>query len=315
LTAEPDSPAPNALSGKSLQTATEPGRPIGLWAPALLMALVVAGLWLPNLMRPPPPAFTTYKNVKGQIRRVLLTDKSVIRLNGASVVKVVYQDADRRVDMGEAEAAFSMTSDRSRPFVIMSGDRRIRITGGEINVLRETTRQGGKTTLTVREGQARLYTTGQLAEGVNVGPDQEASWTDGQADPQIRRVYAPNAFAWESHQLAYAKEPLSDVVADLNRYVARPIVIGDPTLASLPYSGMLTLEGEEAMLRKIAQALPIVAVSQPAEIVLRRAVPKPPPKPKVKKPASPLMQSLMTLNRPHPKPLPKPAPPGPLKTN
>ncbi|MGZ3365761.1 MAG: hypothetical protein ACXWKY_13975, partial [Caulobacteraceae bacterium] len=76
-----------------------------LWLPALLMALIVGGLWGPNLLRPPPPAWTVYNNVKGQIRRVVLSDKSVLRLNGASQVRVVYEDDDRRAALGQAEAA------------------------------------------------------------------------------------------------------------------------------------------------------------------------------------------------------------------
>ncbi|MEI9892302.1 MAG: hypothetical protein WDN45_19200 [Caulobacteraceae bacterium] len=55
-----------------------------LWVPALLMAVVVGLIWSPNLLRPPPPAWTIYTNVKGQIRRIVLADKSAVRLNGAS---------------------------------------------------------------------------------------------------------------------------------------------------------------------------------------------------------------------------------------
>ncbi|MEI9892304.1 MAG: hypothetical protein WDN45_19210 [Caulobacteraceae bacterium] len=81
------------------------------------------------------------------------------------------------------------------------------------------------------------------------------SWTDGQALVQVRSVNAANAFAWESHRLAYDKAPLSEVVADLNRYVARPIRIADPALGQLAYTGVLDLEGEDVMLRKIGAVL------------------------------------------------------------
>jgi transmembrane sensor len=281
-----------------------------LWGPALLMAVVVGLIWSPNLLRPPPPAWTVYANVKGQIRRIVLADKSVVRLNGASQVRVVYEDDDRRVAMGQAEAAFTMTPAQERPFLIGSGDRVIEMTGGEINVLRETSQSGARTTLTIRSGHAKVYPEDRAAEGLEAGPGQEVSWIDGQDPAAVRPVNAVNAFAWESHRLVYDKAPLSEVVADLNRYVARPIRIAEPALGELAYSGTLNLEGEDVMLRKIGAVLPVEAKAKPAEILLQRAQPKAPKPPKPKK--TPLMQSLLKLGAPaRPAKLPQARPAAP----
>ncbi len=295
MSAEPDKPA---APGQ----AAAPGRRVRLWVPALLMAVIVAGIWSPNLFRPPPPAWTVYSNVKGVIRRVVLADKSVMRLNGASQVRVVYEDHDRRAAMGQAEAAFTIVDSPRRPFLIDSGDRQIRMAGGEINILRQTTPSSAKTILTVRQGKAIVYAQDGAPDSVIIGLGQEASWTDGQGAPDVRQVNPANAFAWESHRLAYDHAPLSEVVADLNRYVARPIRIADPALAGLPYTGVLTLEGEDMMLRRIAAVLPVEAKALPAEIVLQ----KPTPKALKKKTANALVQSLLKLSKP--KPLAKPTP-------
>jgi transmembrane sensor len=185
--------------------------------------------------------------------------------------------------------------------VISAGDRVIEMRSGEINLLRQTTQRSAKTVLTILAGTARIYPEDRAAEGIDAAPDQEISWTDGQAQPDVRTVNAANAVAWESHRLAYDKAPLSEVVADLNRYVARPIRIADPTLGALHFSGVLTLQGEDVMLRTIAAALPVEAKPMPAEIVLQRPTPKP-VKPKRKPNA--LMQSLLKLNRDKPEPSP-----------
>jgi transmembrane sensor len=242
----------------------------------------------------------------------------VVRLNGASQVRVVYEDDDRRAAIGQAEAAFAMTLSQDRPFLISSGDRVIRTDGGEINILRETSQNGARTVLTVRQGQGRVYPEDRAAEGVDVTAGEEVSWIDGQDPPQVRKVNAANALAWESHRLAYDKAPLSEVVADLNRHVARPIRIADPSLAGLLYTGVLNVEGEDITLRKLAAVLPIEAKAAPAEILLQKPTLKPPRK-------AGLVQSLLKLNRPKPQvralvktppripplqpPQPKPAPP------
>ena len=307
----PDDPAPAGEPRPSWRR---------LWPAAVLMALIVAGLWGPNLLRPPPPAWTVYNNVKGQIRRIVLADKSVLQLNGAAQVRVVYEDDNRRAALGQAEAAFLITPAQDRPFRISSGDRVAEIAGGEINILRQTSQNGARTALTILRGQARVYPEDRAAEGINVVAGQEVSWTDGQDPPLVRQVNAANAFAWQTHRLAYDKAPLSQVVDDLNRYVARPIRIADPALASLPYTGVLNVEGEDMMLRKLASALPIQAKPSAAEILLQKPVAKPPKK-------QSLVQKLLKLNKPKPQihglirptpqipplqpPQPRPAPPPP----
>jgi len=293
LSADQDTPTPD---GSEAPPPAADARPSWrrLWLPALLMALIVAALWGPNLLRPPPPAWTVYNNVKGQIRRVVLSDKSVLRLNGASQVRVVYEDDDRRAAMGQAEAAFTMTPSPDRPFRISSGDRVIETTGGELNILRETSQNGARTVLTIRQGQARVYPDDRAAEGIDAMAGQEVSWIDGQDPPKTRKVNAANAFAWESHRLAYDKAPLSEVVADLNRYVARRIRIVDPSLGDLLYTGTLNIEGEDMMLRRLAAVLPIEAKPSAAEILLQKPTPKPPKKVS-------LVQSLLKLNKPKPK--------------
>ena len=276
------------------------------WIPAAFAALIVLGLWGPNLLRPPPPAWTLYTSTKGQIRRVTLADKSIMRLNGQSSARVVFEDADRRAALGQAEAAF-LIAPAGRPFLISAGDREVRMDGGELNILRQTTAAGAVTTVTVRNGQARVYPIGDPTQaGVNIAAGQQASWTDGQPDAETRTVNANNAFAWESRQLAYDRAPLSEVIADLNRYVERPIRLADPTLDALPYTGKLTLEGETGMLKKIEADLPVEAQPQPStnEIILRRLPPcgfKNCDKPsRHAKPGA--LQSLLTLNKPKPGP-------------
>ena len=298
------------MSEQDHRQAAAPAHKSRRWIPALFAALIVLGLWGPNLLRPPPPAWTLYSSTKGQIRRVLLADKSVLRLNGASSAKVVFEDDDRRAEIGQAEAALLIFPSTRRPFLISAGDREVRLHIGELNILRQTgaSKAGGgaatATVLTVREGVAQVYLVGHPETAVTVAAGQQASWTDGDPKAAVRAVNANNAFAWETHQLAYDKAPLSEVIADLNRYVARPIRLADPSLAALPFSGLLTLEGEDGMLRKLEMVLPIQDQALAAEIVLRRLPPcgfKNCDKPKRR----PIVQSLLKLN-----PKPSGPPPG-----
>lgn len=174
--------------------------------------------------------------------------------------------------------------------------------GGELNILRQTTPSGGGAVLTVRRGRARLYPLGQpQVPGVTVAAGQQAAWTDGQAEPSVRAVNAANAFAWETHQLAYDKAPLGEVIADLNRYVARPIRLADPALAGLPFTGVLTLAGEDAMLLKLEKVLPLQHEALAAQIIMRRMPAcgvKNCDRPAKRRKPNALVQSILKLNQP-----------------
>jgi len=293
--------------------ACAPARKTKLWIPALFAGLIVLGLWGPNLLRPPPPDWTIYTSTKGQIRKIALSDKSVLRLNGASSVRMVFEDSGRRAALGDAEAAFLISQDARRPFLISVGDREVRMDGGELNILRQTSAGSGSAVLTVRHGQARLYPLGQpQAPGVTLGAGQQAAWTDGQAQPTVRAVNAANAFAWETHQLAYDKAPLGEVIADLNRYVVRPIRLADPELARLPFTGVLTLEGEDAMLRKLEKVLPLQHEAQAAQIIMRRMPAcgfKNCDRPAKRRKPNAIVQSILKLNQPVARPARTPSAP------
>jgi transmembrane sensor len=314
-----DRTAPAASLSSSAEAPSRKGR--RRWIPALLAALVVLGVWGPNLMRPPPPAWTFYTSAKGQTRRITLTDHSVLRLNGASVVRVVFEDQDRRAALSEAEAAFLIAYDSRRPFLIAAGDRQVRTDGGEFNLRRQFLPEGVRTTLTMRQGRAevRLLLDGQdegRDAGMNLGPGDQLSWIDGQALAMVRRVNPDNAFAWETHRLIYDRTPLGEVVTDLNRYVVRPIRLSAPSLAAIPFTGVLPIDSEDRMLRRLEAALPVHAQPLAAEIVLRPATPcriKGCDRPGFRqaRAAGAFVQSLLKL-RPH-KPAPAPAKPAPVK--
>jgi transmembrane sensor len=240
--------------------------------PALLAAGIVIGLWGPNLVRPPPPAWTTYISIKGQIRRVKLADHSLLRLNGATAVKVMFEDRMRRADFQDGEAEFNVASN-GRPFLLSVGDREIRTRNADFNLRRYGRLDGAGATLTLRGGQAEVGQPGGRDTTRPLAAGDQLTWTEGQIAPPVQRVDPAIAFAWQSHRLIYRQTPLSAVVADFNRYVDRPIDILDAPVGKLTFTGVVAIDSEDRMLRQVEAALPISAETRPAEIVLRLRAP------------------------------------------
>jgi transmembrane sensor len=231
----------------------EPRRPVrAYWAAAAALALMVGGGGLYAALKASP---ATYQTAPGQIRRIDLADGSRIDLNGASRLAVRFDRSARRVTMADAEALFDVAKDPARPFLITAGRERIRVVGTAFDVASHA----GQVTVTVRRGVVevgRAGADGALGEVSRVPAGFQLIRRDGEAAALIRAVDPNDAAAWRERRLVYHGQTLASVADDLGRAFARPIAVRGPARA-LPFSGVLVLDDEDAVVRRLQAFLPL----------------------------------------------------------
>lgn len=245
-----------------LRRAAAPPRPARRWmwagvASAAAAAVVVAVL--PQLTR---PTFTDYTTRRGEIREVALADGSRLTLGGATTLRVRLTRAERDVTLVDGEASFDVAHLENRPFVVAVADREVRVLGTEFNILSHDDRLA----VTVRRGLVSV--SGGQDGAVRLAKGQQLVHASGAAASLVRTTDPDAAFAWRSGKLVYRETPLAEVVADLNRYVATPIRV-DPSAASVKVSGVLLVDEEAAMIRRLELFAPIVSQRSGGEIVLK----------------------------------------------
>lgn len=256
-----DAPTGNVVS--FVPRAAKPRR-MGVWfgaAGAIAAALAVA-VALPTLLK---PDFTDYSTQRGETRVVALADGSRLTLGGATTLRVRLTRGERDVAMVDGEAAFDVAHEPARPFVVTAGDREVRVLGTEFNILSHADRLA----VTVRRGLVAVSGNG---ESVRLAKGQQLTRTKGAAPSRVGKVDPNGAFAWSKGQLVYRDATLTEVVSDLNRYVSTPIRV-DPSAASMKFSGVLSIDEEAAMIRRLELFAPVVSRRGPNEIVLTAAHP------------------------------------------
>jgi transmembrane sensor len=77
--------------------------------------------------------------------------------------------------------------------------------------------------------------------------------------PSVEQVNVERATAWQNGQLVFENEPLSSVVARVNRYGQRPIHLGDPQTSELRISGVFRAGDVEGFVSAITHYLPVRA--------------------------------------------------------
>lgn len=225
-----------------------------------LAAAAVGGVVLP-----PRLGWVSYTTGKGERRSVKLADGTTIQINSASVLEAKLAGDARRVAMGEGEASFDVAHDEKRPFLIAIGERQVRVIGTEFNILNSA----GRLAVTVRRGIVDVSST--RAGVFDVARLMAGDQLEFGENKIVRRANAAErAFAWQSGRLIYDGASLAELVSDLNRYYPGVIRVEGADAASLKFSGVLTLDAEERVIRTLEGFLPIEASSIDGALVLRK---------------------------------------------
>ena len=255
--------APEHLAAETVVAfAPRPKPPARRWVWTGLVAAAAAAVVVAVLPQLTRPTFTDYATKRGETREVALADGSRLTLGGATTLRVRLTAAERDVTLVDGEASFDVAHLENRPFVVAVAGREVRVLGTEFNILSHDDRLA----VTVRRGLVSV--SGGQDGAVRLAKGQQFIHAPGQATSLVLTTDPDAAFAWKSGKLVYRDASLAEVVADLNRYVATPIRV-DPNAASVKVSGVLLVDEEAAMIRRLELFAPIVSQRSGGEIILK----------------------------------------------
>jgi transmembrane sensor len=214
-----------------------------------------------------PPQTQTYATGKGEHRTVKLADGSTLELNAGSSLSVTLGRHERHVAMPQGEAVFDVAADKARPFLIDAGDRTVRVVGTRFDVRH----RGDSLSVTVERGVVEVRPNTGLGGRVwRLHPGQRLDTTQGAAAAVALNAADPQQVeSWRAGRLIYRDQPLGEVVADLNEQFVKPIALADPALAQIRVSGVLVLDDQAAVIRRLALLAPIKALPSGQGVLLR----------------------------------------------
>ncbi len=234
-----------------------PGRRRMLAGAGAVCATVAAATWLSRPVWAPPPTFTQrLATARGARRQVDLPDGSRIDLNTDTALSIAFYEARRTVVLHRGEALFAVHPDRDRPFSVEAGEASVLVTGTQFDVRRDTDR----VMVAVQEGSVEF----------SMGPwwrRRHARLTAGQVSLATRAGMVPPypdhveaITAWQQGRIVFRDVPLSEVAAELSRYLEQPLRVADPRVGRLRISGTLGIDAPEAALDILPEIAPVVVV-------------------------------------------------------
>jgi transmembrane sensor len=197
------------------------------------------------------------------IRHVTLADGSRVTLNVNTRLDVRLDRRARTVLLRNGEAMFDVVHEVGVPFSVLAG----RVTMIDMGTQFDVARDGAQTIVAVLHGRVAV-TQGERT--TQLQPGDRLAISGGSWDE--RRVDTATIAGWMQGKLVFRATPLSEVVAQANRYGPDHLVIDDPSLDGLKVSGEFRIGNTGALVRALQSAFPIRADRDGAsgEIRLRR---------------------------------------------
>jgi transmembrane sensor len=281
-----DRPVSEWLSQAQRSVAVEPGhsprtRSWSYYAMAAAATVLLAlGMWRYSVPWIETRASNVYSAERGAQRRIRLEDGSLVTLGGASRIRVDYREARRNIWLESGEAHFEVERDASRPFVVTSSNLRVTaigtaftvraddartvvsVTEGVVEVAPVTPEKSDSRSVPLEEREraqpsgaedaASAVLRAKAGEGVAYGAHMEA--------PMVLASTPSMAIGWQSGTLVHVDEPLRSVVARINRYSKKEVVLADERLGELRFTGTVFENQVEEWAVGLERVFPIRAV-------------------------------------------------------
>ncbi|MGE8413493.1 MAG: FecR domain-containing protein [Pseudomonas sp.] len=215
----------------------------------VLGLLLVAGGsgYLVQGSQPWRAAFAGQRTATGEVRHLTLSDDSLLELNSASAVDVLFSASERRIRLIQGEILLTSGHD-PRPLIVETAAGDIQALGTRFAV-REL---DGGTRVDLYEGALRVSPRHAPALQLSAG---ERLWFSADR-VSARQMAQPNASSWSQGRLVAERQPLGQFVAELARY--RPGVLRcDEQVADLLLTGVFPLADTEAVLAALERSLPV----------------------------------------------------------
>lgn len=254
------------LAREAAERAGRRRRRLGLGALAALA--VAAGLWGLD------PAYRSerFETAIGGPREVTLADGSRLTLDTSTRLSVDWHLRSRRATLDQGRVLLQVAHAALRPFQVQAGRARVRVTGTRF----EVERHGGDVAVYLDQGVVEVALAARLPgepDRYRLRPGMALD-LGAQRPARARGTPPPDPLAWAHGELVFEGVRLDDALARLQRYVAQPIRLADPTLAGLQVSGVFRVAQAQAMLDLLPLVGPMaVRRGEDGAIVVERRAP------------------------------------------
>jgi transmembrane sensor len=240
-------------------------RPAMAFASAAVLVAVAIGIatWILSERH----ATYVLETATAEQRSMQLPDGSHLVVGAETKVSVDLTPTRRLLTLDHGIAFFKVAPDKSRPFVVTSDGYTAQAVGTAFSV----DAQSGRMLVTVSEGVVKVSRAANAdSTASEYSPLLVHAGHRVVADAsEIHCSMVPSAAgstpSWISGRLEYLHEELRYVIADVNRYSQRKIVLNDPQIGHHLYTGTVLLEHVDEWVATLPGSFPVRVGTDPSD--------------------------------------------------
>ncbi|RKP47106.1 FecR family protein [Pararobbsia silviterrae] len=217
-----------------------------------------------------PTYVQSFATARGGELDVRLPDGSRLKLDTATHLSVAFRRGRREVRLADGQAYFEVEHDGSRPFDVFAGASRMTDLGTRFSVRYTPGIPGnGDVQVAVEQGSVRVghvpgadpiarVLAGEDAEAVILTAGQQVSCDPAGAIGTVTAL-EPSAFAiWRDGRVSFDDTPLSQALAEFERYGPTHLALAGPDVAALRITGTFNPRHIENFMRVLPKVQHVV---------------------------------------------------------
>lgn len=170
----------------------------------------------------------------GQRAQLTLHDGTQVWLNAQSTLTYPARFSGKQREVSVVgEAYFDVAENPRRPFVVNTQQLTMEVMGTEFNVYSYP--ESGFTQTSLVEGSLRVSETVKKGQPVLLSPNQQVTYSGDKI--KLEKLNNPEHLLWRKGIYAFDNERLIDIIAKLELYYDINILVEDPEIFNVRYTG------------------------------------------------------------------------------
>lgn len=184
----------------------------------------------------------------------VLPDGTMVSMHAGSQIKysTAFDSKIRKVELS-GEAYFEVAHDKTKPFIVSSGDARVEVLGTQFNVNSHTA--AGTMEVVLTTGKVSVYYKANPEENVLLNPGEKAVLLPEQKKISTSANTDANYMAWKTRVLIFDNETLAQVVNTLQNVYQIHVKLTDPALSECRVTASFNNQSVESVLQVIKETL------------------------------------------------------------
>lgn len=212
----------------------------------ILTAVPASKLFYDAQPVPAEVALQHFKTETGQRATITLPDGTLVKLDSKTQISYRGLSNERHVELAFGRAYFEVAKDPSKPFVVEAEGQTIRAIGTAFEVKIEADTVG----VVLAEGKVRVEEKGKPNLGTDMTPGRQLTINPNRKWV-LTNVDVEKETGWIEGRLIFLHDPLSQAIAEVNRYSDRKLTFKDEAIPGKLIVGSFPAGDVESFIRAL----------------------------------------------------------------